>query len=185
MMRRVGLLMALGMGVAGSGCRTVAPVDIPAPAPPAAPAPAGFSYGAGKATQEFPAPAAAVQGVIPAAMEDLQIAHIRQRRDGQSQIFQGWTKDSTPAVLTLRPGSGAARVTARIGWFGDEPFSRALFERIGIRLGHLPPKAIPQEPPSAPAPNPFFSRRAVPDAVMLREQSESHLLYRDTAVPMD
>jgi hypothetical protein len=118
-------------------------------------------------------------------MEDLQITHIRQRRDGQAQIYQGWTKDNTPAVLTLRPGNGAARVTARIGWFGDEPFSRTLFERIGIRLGHLPPKAIPPEPPSAPAPNPFFSRRAVPDAVMLREQSESHLLYRDTAVPLD
>jgi hypothetical protein len=147
--------------------------------------PVAFSYGAGKASQEFAAPAGTVQGVVAAAMEDLQIKRVRQRRDGQSHIFQGWTKDNTPAIVTLRPGNGAARVTARIGWFGDEPFSRALFERIGIRLGHLPPAAIPQEPPSAPAPNPYFSRRAVPDKEMLREQSESHLLYRDTAVPMD
>jgi hypothetical protein len=138
-MRRVGLMMVLGMGVAGSGCRTVAPIAVPAPAPPAATAPAGFSYGAGKASQEFAAPATAVQGVIPAAMEDLQITHIRQRRDGQAQIYQGWTKDNTPAVLTLRPGNGAARVTARIGWFGDEPFSRNR-----ARSASLPPGIRPQ-----------------------------------------
>jgi hypothetical protein len=173
--------------MASTGCQTVAPIVAPPAQTPTAnaPVPAGFSYGAGKATQEFAAPAATVQGVIAAAMDDLQIKHVRQRHDGQAQIFQGWTKDNTPAVLTLRPGNGAARVTARIGWFGDEPYSRALFERIGIRLGHRPPAAIPEQPPSAPAPNPFFSRQAVPDAVMLREQSESHLLYRDTAVPMD
>jgi hypothetical protein len=183
-MRRICLVAALA-GVAASGCRTIAPVVAPPSEPPAAPTAAGFLYGAGKATQEFAAPAATVQGAITAALGDLQVSQVRQRHDGPSQIFQGWTRENTPAVVTLRPGNGAARVTARIGWFGDEPFSRALFQRIGIRLGHLPPAAIPAEPPSAPAPNPFFSRQAVPDALMLREQSESHLLYRDTAVPLD
>jgi hypothetical protein len=180
-MQRICMAAALGAGLALPGCRTVAPVAVPAPPVTAA----GFAYSGGKATQEFAAPPAAVQGAIAAALSDLQVSQVRQRRDGQAQIFQGWTKENSPAVVTFRPGNGAARVTARIGWFGDEPFSKALMERVGIRLGHLPPAAIPQEPPSNPAPNPFFSRQAIPDALMLREQSESHLLYRDTAVPLD
>ncbi len=178
-MRRIGLVAALGAGVAFSGCRTVAPLAPPAPVA------AGFAYGAGKGTQEFAFPAGPVQAAIAASMNDLQITHVRQRTDGRAQIFQGWTKDNRPANVTFRPGNGAARVTARIGWFGDEPFSKALMERIGIRLGSLPPAAIPEEPPSTPAPNPYFSRQAVPDTTMLREQAELHLLYRDTAVPLD
>jgi hypothetical protein len=180
-----------------SGCRTVVPVAPTPPqsqaqpaqgqaqAAPVAPVAAGLTYSAGKATQEFAYPAAAVQAAITNAMTDLQIKNLRERRDGQAWIFQGLTKDNRPANVTFRPGNGAARVTARIGWFGDEPFSKALLERVGIRLGSLPPKAIPEEPPSSPAPNPFFSRRAVPDSTMLREQAELHFLFKDTPVPMD
>jgi hypothetical protein len=182
-MRRICLVAASGVCVTLSSCQTVAPIAAPVPAP--APAAAGLAYGAGKATQGFAYPASAVQAAIPAAMSDLQIKQIRERRDGRAWIFQGTTKDGRPANITFRPGNGAARVTARVGWFGDEPFSKALMERIGIRLGSLPPKAIPDEPPSSPAPNPFFSRQAIPDATMLREQAELHMLYRDTAVPLD
>jgi len=189
-MRRICLVAAFGAALTLSGCWTVVPV---APAQPAQaqaqpvppPVAAGLAYGAGKATQEFAYPASAVQAAITGAMTDLQVKNLRERRDGQAWIFQGLTKDNRPANVTFRPGNGAARVTARIGWFGDEPFSKALMERIGIRLGSLPPKAIPEEPPSSPAPNPFFSRRAVPDSTMLREQAELHFLYKDTPVPMD
>jgi hypothetical protein len=177
-------MVALGATLTLSGCRAVAPV---APPPEAAPiqSAAGFGYSAGKGTQEFAAPAEAVQAAIAASMADLQIKRVHHRQDGRAVIYQGWTKDNTPAIVTFRPGNGAARVTARIGWFGDEPFSKALMERVGIRLGTLPPKAIPEEPPSAPSPNPFFSRQAVPDTTMLKEQAELHMLYRDTAVPLD
>lgn len=182
-MRRICLVAAFGAGLTLSGCRTVAPIALPPELEPP-PSVAGLAYSAGKATQEFAYPGRAVQAAITAAMADLQIEHVRERRDGQASIFQGTTKDGRPANITFRPGNGAARVTARIGWFGDEPFSRELMERIGIRLGSLPPRAIPAEPPTSPAPNPFFSRRAVPDET-LREQAEIHFLYRDTAVPLD
>jgi hypothetical protein len=72
-------------------------------------------------------------------------------------------------------------VTIRIGWFGDEPLSRALMDRIGIRLGTLPPAAIPVEPPSSPAGNPFFSKNAVSDAEMLKDQADAP--YSDKTVP--
>ena len=73
------------------------------------------------------------------------------------------------------------RVSCRIGWFGDEPLSRTLLERIGVRLGTLPPAAIPDRPPSAPASNPIFSRDAVPDSVIFRDFAEAP--YRDRVNP--
>ncbi|MHC5542385.1 DUF3568 family protein, partial [Singulisphaera rosea] len=80
-----------------------------------------------------------------------------------------------------RPNPGATRVSVRIGWFGDEPLSKALMDRIGVRLGTLPPTAIPTDPPSEPGSNPYFSKSAIPDSVMLRDQADA--IYRDSPVP--
>src|SRR4051812_47558822 len=84
--------------VALTGCRSVAPVAGPALAA------AGFSYGAGKATQEFAFPAAVLQPAILAAMEDLRVEGVRERHDGPARIFEGTTSDGRPITLTLRPG---------------------------------------------------------------------------------
>jgi hypothetical protein len=73
------------------------------------------------------------------------------------------------------------QVAIRVGWFGDEPLSQAILERMGVRLGSRPPEAIPAAAPSAPSRNPFFARDAVPDSVMLRDFAEAP--YRDRVVP--
>jgi hypothetical protein len=176
-MRRTLLVAALPAVVVPAGCRTVAPV-----AGPAIEA-AGFAYGGGKATQEFAFPTTVVQPAIAAAMADLGITQVRQRHDGASRISEGTTADGRSATVTVRPGTGAARVTVRIGWFGDEPYSRALLERVGVRLGTLPATPIPAEPPSSPGANPFFSRRAIPDAMQFRDEADAH--FRDSPVPRD
>ncbi len=65
------------------------------------------------------------------------------------------------------------RVSCRVGWFGDELFSKALLRRVGIRLGTPPPEAIPEKAPSSPAGNPYFSREAVSDYEMMRDYIEA------------
>src|SRR3954468_8516118 len=104
-MRRTSMVVALIASVAPAGCRTVGPVA------GLAPAAAGFAYGAGKATQEFAFPPAAVQSAITSAMDDLGVGRVRQRHDGPARIFEGTTGDGRSATVTLRPGQGAARVT--------------------------------------------------------------------------
>jgi hypothetical protein len=179
--KRTGRAMALWLGgaavLATAGCQAVAPIAAPALAA------AGPAYGAGKITQEFASPYPAVQIAIGGALADMQVQQVRQRQDGPSRIYEGTTPDNRPVTVTLRPGNGAARVTARVGWFGDPPFTKGLFERVGIRLGSLPPAPIPAEPPSAPKANPYFSREAVSDALMLREQVNA--LYQDRPIPWD
>ena len=101
--------------------------------------------------------------------------------EGGAIVFQGTTADNRNASVTLRPHPVGSRLSARIGLFGDEPLSRALMDRVGVRLGERAPAAVPADIPSEPAGNPYFSRTAVPDAVLLKDQADAP--YRGSSVP--
>jgi hypothetical protein len=125
-----------------------------------------------------------VQPAVVAAMADLQIEGVHRITDASLIVFEGTTSDNRRASITIRPqNQGSTRLTARVGLFGDEPLSKALLERVGIRLGELPPAPIPAEIPSAPAPNPFldFFHSAGPDPEMLKDMADSR--FRDSVVP--
>ena len=151
------------------------------PLPPSAAA--GFTYGGGKASQEFAFPPGSVQAAVVAALDDLKVEEVRQRNDGPSSLFAGSTKDARPVTVTVRPGVGAGRVTTRIGWFGDEPYSKARWTGSASGWAAFPRRRSPKNPPSPPSPNPFFRCRAVSDATMLRDHAEA--AYRDSLVPRD
>jgi hypothetical protein len=173
-MRRI-VLSALTIACASAGCMTVAPVAGPALAR------TGFSFAAGRASQDFAYSTSALLSSVRGALEDLRIQSIKEKHDAGTVVYEGTTTDDRRATVMLRPGQDTTRVSIRIGWFGDEPLSKALMDRIGIRLGTLPPSAIPIDPPSAPASNPYFSRSAISDETMLRDQADA--VYRDTPVP--
>jgi hypothetical protein len=139
------------------------------------------TYSTGRAIQEFALPAGPIGDAIVEAMEDLKMTTTGRARDGAVFRIDAKTEDNRVVLVTLRPHQGMTRVSCRIGWFGDEPLSKALLERTGIRLGTLPPEAIPVQPPSKPASNPFFSRAAVPDEVYLRDVADAP--YRDRPIP--
>jgi hypothetical protein len=143
------------------------------PMPPGEkPSPAA-RYSTGRATQDFEFPSGRVAAAVLEAMEDLNIQVTRRDHDGPASQIDGRTPDNRTVTVTLRPQKPITHVSCRVGWFGDEPFSRTLLRRIAIRLGTLPPEAIPETIPSAPASNPYFSRDAVPDAEMMRDFIEA------------
>ena len=123
--------------------------------------------------QDFAAPSGKVAAAVLEAMDDLKITVTRRDHDGAAAQIDGRTPDRRTVTVTLRPEKPITHVSCRVGWFGDEPMSRALLRRVGVRLGTLPPEAIPEEVPSAPPPNPYFSRDAVPDAEMMRDFIEA------------
>jgi hypothetical protein len=173
-MRRIAHSAAVLL-LASPGCMTVAPIA----GTVLGQGGSGYSYAAGRASQVFVYPQPTLEMAVLAAMEDLRIASVRKSLDGSVLRIDGLTPDRRTAAVLVRPQQGASRVIVRIGWFGDEPLSKALMDRIGIRLGTLPPAAIPAEPPSAPASNPYFSRDAVPDEVMVRDREAG---YNDSPV---
>ena len=179
-MRRIALWLTAGAGVTLAGCATVAPVAVTHAG--AAPKPGAFTYRAGMAAQDFAYPPAEVVATVKDALGDLSIRTNRQGRQPGGVVIEGATADNRRAVVTVRAAPlRGTQLTTRIGLWGDEALSRALMERVGVRLGSLPPAPVPEKPPSTPGANPYFSRSAVPDEIMFHDLAESR--HRDTMVP--
>ncbi len=172
--RRIALGMVVAGGLAQSGCATVAPS-------PERLLTTESSYGGGRAIQDFSLPSSKVGTAVTEAMADLKMAAIQPGRNGAVYKIQAKTEDNRSVMITLRPHQTQTRVSCRIGAFGDEPLSKALLERTGVRLGTLPPAPIPDHVPSSPGSNPFFSHGAVPDDEMLKDVAEAP--YRDRVMP--
>lgn len=185
-MRRLPLLAAAaGILVCSGGCAITSRVPQPK-GEPTAPEPATESasppggrpdltvrYSTGRAMEDFPFPTGAVASAVLEAMDDLKITVHRRGRDGPVAQIEGRTPDNRAVTVTLRHQKPVTHLSCRVGWFGDEPYSRALLRRIAVRLGMLPPEAIPDVVPSAPSPNPYFSRSAVSDEEMMRDFVEA------------
>lgn len=154
---------ALFAGPAFSGCSTVTPLAAPAMAV------TSFSYSVGKASQDFVLPPDKVQAAVLGAMEDLRIHSVHQSTEPGAVFYEGTTADDRRAIVTVRPYAGGTRLTSRIGLLGDEPLSRALMDRTGIRLGTMPPAPIPDKVPSKPG---SLLSADGPDPNYLHEQAE-------------
>src|SRR5262249_17384973 len=143
-MRRIALLTAAVCAGTAAGCASVSPVAKQAMAV------TGFSYSVGRATQDFTFPTDKVQAAVLGAMDDLRIHSVQERAEPGTIYCEGATADDRRAIVTVRPYAGGTRLTCRVGILGDEPLSRALMDRTGIRLGSLPPAPIPEKVPSKP-----------------------------------
>ena len=175
--RAVGRCSLAGLLLTATGCAVTSPRAVPASTPEEP----GFSFSTGQGSQSFSAPQAAVASATAEALGDLGMHDITPRRDGTVVRCEAVTPDGRSASVTIRSRAGSSAATARVGWFGDEALSRAILERIAVRLGELPPQPVADAPLSTPGSNPFFSRSAVPDSVMLRDQADAP--YTDRVIP--
>jgi len=173
--RAIGLAGWLASAFLAGGCATVAPTAQPTAEPPRA-------FSAGRAIEDFPRKPNVVSTAVADALLDLKMTSIKNARDGAVYKIEARTTDNRSVLVTVRPHQDQSRVGCRVGWFGDEPLSKAIIERIGIRLELLPPAPIPENPPSSPAPNPFLLRDAALKDGMIRDMVEAP--YRDRVSPL-
>lgn len=141
--RRIAILVAVFCAWGSAGCSTVAPMASLEPET------TGFSYYGGKATQVFSYSQPTVKKAVTEAMDDLHMRVVRETHDGVVVFIEGQTADARKMQVTLRPNQETTRVSVKIFWFGDEALSRAFVDRVGIRLGTLPPEPIPEKIPSS------------------------------------
>lgn len=123
--------------------------------------------------------AGAAANAVVEAMDDLSMTSVKRGSDGAVYKIDARSADDRGVTVTVRPHQNAARVCCRVGWLGDERLSRTVLERVGIRLGTLPPAPIPEKPPTA-APTNLFSRTGPPDIEFLRDLSEAP--YHDRVI---
>ena len=157
------------------GCRAVGPLT------DASAGTSSFAYRAGTASQGFPVAPAEVRKVAVDALGDLRISSIRETIEPDTTlILDGTTGDGRSARLTIRPFGAFAVTTARVGFLGDEALSKAIMDRIGIRLGTMPPSAIPAEVPTgAQSPIQALSnKKSISDTSMIRNQFPTN--YHDS-----
>jgi hypothetical protein len=159
--------------VAAIGCQSVGPLT--GRTGPAT----GFAYRFGTASQGFAVAPAEVKKVVVEAMGDVRVHRDLEtvEPDTGAWILDGTTADGRNVKVTIRPMGAFTVVTARVGPFGDEALSKGILDRIGIRLGTLPPGAIPAEPPAA-EPTSVFNRPSATDPTLMRHQTVTG--YRDS-----
>jgi hypothetical protein len=140
--------------------------------------PVGPSYVGGRGIQLFPTSPTLVTN-IKDAMSDLNMHSVVQNEDPSGLIvLEGKTAADQKIRTTIQTSGKNATVSIKIGWFGDEFVTRALLERIGSKQGTMPPQpalspADDETPVEKPKSQGIFSRDAVPDEVMLRDQVEN------------
>lgn len=181
-MRPIAAQLILWSAGCACGCATTAPPAVPAPSAPTIGSESVLepTFSTGRAIQEFPVLAGAAANAVVEAMDDLSMTSVKRSRDGAVYRIDAKSADNRSVTVTVRPHQNAARVCCRVGWLGDEPLSRAMLERIGIRLGTLPPAPIPEKPPTAAPLNPLLSRGGPPDLEFLRDLSEAP--YHDRVI---
>ena len=132
-----------------------------------------YAYASGTASQGFARTREEVEAALSEAMDDLGIRRVGLiQADAEQTTVKGRTGDGRRVELALVERGPATEARVRVGLFGDEALAKAVLDRVGVRLGTLPPEAIPSALPSDPEENPDFSREEVPDSVMLRGFAE-------------
>lgn len=173
--RIVAGVLGLSLGTLG-GCMSLGPTSPLAGT-------SGFAFESGWASQGFLASDEQVRDALQESMTDLKMRPVSQSlADETVSVIDAKLADGRHARITLRPLTTGQLVAIRIGRFGDEKYAQAIFQRMGMRLGTLPAEAVPDEPPTSGSfGSRLFSRGAVPNDVMLRDQADAG--YRDTLVP--
>ena len=161
-------------GLAG-GCSTTGPLE---------PSKVALDYAREGAwgSQRFALTAEKLLQIVPDAMADLQMRAGRSSRGmDDTLIVDGQVQDGRHARVVIHRLETESVVSVRVGRFGDDALARALLERIGVRVGSLPPSAIPAEPPE-PAPNPsILSRIRTFDPLV--QGTRGNDSYTDSPVP--
>jgi hypothetical protein len=174
---RCATLAAAVVGAGLVGCTTVGP-------PPISLRDAkSYTFQDGWGAQEFPATPADVQQAALDSLRDLEMTGIHREQAGADVMLDARSHDGRHTRVAVRRSAGGAVVAARVGRAGDDVLSRTLMNRVGVRLGTRPAEPLPEDLPTEPATagSGRFAREAVPDAVMLPDQTGS--FYRDSPAP--
>jgi hypothetical protein len=125
-----GLTATLSVVVAG--CHSVKPPLRPNPGV------TGYAFVGGYSVQRYFFPVPLVERAVIEAMTDMKMHSVTRKVKGDGVCFLGMTYEGRAVYVTVEERNGSSIVTSRFDVYGDEPSSKLLNDRIGIRLATLP-----------------------------------------------
>ena len=159
-------LMAAGTGAVAGGCSTTGTFGREKLA-----IQAGTQYVGGRGFAMYPTTPDLTEN-IKATMVDLGMHSIHEipEANGGSGL-EATTADKRSARVSIHSTGVRSTVAIKVGWLGDEPLTRSFLAQLEGRQGALPSSALPVEPDAEPSGR--FSKTAVPDSIMYRNQLDS------------
>jgi hypothetical protein len=138
-MRRIagGLVMIVGVATLIMGCNSA---HLPLRPDPGA---TGYAMCGPYSVQRFVYPNAVVERAAVEAMTDMKIHTVKRTPKADGVCFRGFMYDGRYVLLTVEPEGPNSIVSIMIDVYGDEPISKILIDRIGIRLSTMPKAVIP------------------------------------------
>jgi hypothetical protein len=154
-MRRIaiGVQAFVAAAALGAGCRSVEPPLRPDPGA------TGYAFINPYAVQRYVYPAPIVERAAIEAMADMKIDAVKRTTKPDGVSLKGFMYDGRYTCVAIEDHGRNSIVSVAVDVYGDEPVSKILLERIGIRLATLP-QAI----------NPPFDPRAMTDSITHRGQ---------------
>ncbi len=131
----------------------------------------GTQYVGGRGFAMYPTTPNLVDNV-KTTMTDLGLQSIRPVPEPNGGVgLEAMTGDKRSARVSIHTTGIRSTVAIKIGWLGDEPLTRSFLTQLEERQGALPSSALPDD--SEPEATGRFSRGAVSDSTMLRNQLDS------------
>jgi hypothetical protein len=154
MRRNAFRVLALGVLAAfGVGCQTAKPPLRPDPGM------TGYSMIGPYSVQRFVYPEPIVERAAVEAMTDMKMHSVHRKPKKDGVCLNGFVYDGRYIIVTLEAEGQNTIVSVLVDVYGDEPLSKILLERMGIRIATLPHAvASPHDP------------RAITDSITHRGQ---------------
>jgi hypothetical protein len=143
-MRRIAFrVLALGVLAALAGCYSA---RLPLRPDPGV---TGYAMIGPYSVQRFTYPVPIVERAAVEAMTDMKIHSVRRKPKVDGICLQGFMYDGRYVLLTIEAQGPFSIVTVVIDVYGDEPISKILLDRIGIRISTMPQSIAPPFDPRA------------------------------------
>lgn len=144
-MRRIALrrLAFCALATFGAGCDSVM---LPLRPDPGA---TGYANIGPYSVQRFVYPVPIVERAVIEAMTDMKMHSVKRKAKSDGVCLQGFTYGGRYVLATIEAEGSNSIVTVNIDPYGDEPMSKILLERTGIRIATMPQSIAPPFDPRA------------------------------------
>ena len=98
---------------------------------------AGYAYTKGGKTRYYAQPVAVVAGIVPQALQELEMPPNVVRNDATGAVIKTVSATGKKVKIEVKPRGSATQVAVRVGTFGNEAISHVIFSKLDQHMNRL------------------------------------------------